>query len=204
MRAWPRAHRALWLLPAVAAAPARAHSPVPGFEGFYVGAIHPFSTPAQALMILGLALLIGGFTPAKARWPLADFLIASFAGLLTGPSGAEPDTPLFAGAFAACALAALAPGMGLFVAIGLAGLGGYLIGDLSVPDPGPARDRLITMAGSMVGANLGLLYLFGLSTILKERFPWPWVPIAFRVAAAWLGAAALLMLALGYAETLSE
>lgn len=188
-------------LPLVAGAtPAHAHSPVPGIEGFYTGILHPFSTPGQALLIVGLALLAGGVAVEKVRWLLGGFLVASFAGLVLGPRIPALDPVLFAMSFAVCALAALAPGKLVPLAVGLAGIGGYLIGEASIPDDGPMRDRVITMSGSIVGANLGLLYLFGLTRFIRERYRWPWVDIACRVVAAWMGAVALLMLALGFTE----
>ena len=51
----------------------------------------------------------------------------------------------------------------------------------------------------MVGANVGLLYVYGMILFVRERYTWEWVGIALRVAAAWLGAISLLMLALRFA-----
>lgn len=192
--------RLAWLPLVVGASPAHAHSPVPGIEGFYVGLVHPYSTPSQALLMLGLALATVRLEMGMLRWLLGCFLLASLAGLVLGPHVSDPDPFLFAAAFAACALAALAPRRLVFLAIVLAGFGGYLIGEISIPDDGPMRDRLFTMSGSIVGANLGLLYLFGINSVIRERFTWPWVDVAYRVVAAWLGAVALLMLALGFVE----
>ena len=192
--------RLAWLPFFMGAKPALAHSPVPGIEGFYVGLIHPFSTPPQALLMIGLALLVGGFAPERARWVFSGFVVASFIGLFAAIGIEELDVIMFAVAFAACALAALLPGKVLPFAIAITCAGAFLIGDASVPDDGPARDRLFTMSGSMVGANIGLLYLFGVSLVIRERYTMAWVTIAFRVAAAWLGAISLLMLALGFAE----
>ncbi|MEM1050059.1 MAG: HupE/UreJ family protein [Pseudomonadota bacterium] len=192
--------RLAWLPVAAAATPAHAHSPVPGIEGFYVGLLHPFSTPSQVLLMVGLGLVAGAFATERARWLLAGFLVASFAGLIFGPGILDLDPLLFAMAFATCALAALAPNKLAPLAITLLGIGGYLIGKASIPDDGPMRDRLFTMSGSIVGANLGLLYLYGFNTIVRERYTWDGVGIAFRVIAAWVGAIALLMLALGFVD----
>ncbi len=193
--------RRLVLLPlGVGAAPAHAHGPIPGIEGFYIGLLHPLSTPSQALLMLGLGLLVGGLAVEKARWALGSFLIASVVALILGPQVANLDQVLFAMAFATGVLAALAPGRLVPLTILLASIGGYLIGEVSIPDDGPMRDRLITMSGSIVGANLGLLYLFGIIHVMRERYKWPWLGTAFRVAAAWLGAVALMMLALGSVE----
>ena len=191
--------RLVWLVPFLGASPAQAHAPFPGLEGFYIGLLHPFSTPSQAAMMIGVAFAVGGFGVEKARWQLAAFLVTSFAGLFLGSASMDLEQVMFAVAFVACAFAALAAGKLAPAVIGLTAVSGFLIGSASIPDAGPARDRLFTMSGSMVGANVGLLYIFGLVNVVRERYTWPWVGIAFRVAAAWLGAIALLMLALGFA-----
>ena len=150
--------------------------------------------------MVGMALLAGAVAVDRVRWFLGTFLLASFAGLLLGPRISDIDTVLFAVAFLVCAQAALVPGKPVVLAVGLAAVGGYLIGEVSIPDDGPTRDRIVTMSGSIIGANLGLLYIFGIINFLREKFTWSWVPIAFRVAAAWVGAVSILMLALGLAE----
>ena len=195
-----RSWRLAWLAVLAGPTPAFAHSPVPGFEGVYVGLIHPFSTPSQALLMIGSSLLVGGFSTERARWLLLGFLIASLVGLAVGPRIPDIDPYLFALAFVACAFAALVPGRLMLLAIASLSFGGFLIGQVSIPDDGPTRDRLFTMLGSMIGANVGLLYLFGIYLVIRERFTWPWVGVAFRVVAAWLGAIASLMLALRYAQ----
>lgn len=193
------AGRLCWLAPAVGAGPAHAHAPIPGIEGFYTGLLHPFSTPAQALLMLGLGLLAGSFDSQRVRWPLGAFLAATLVGVGLGRGPEGLDAALFATAFAAAAWAALAPGRFLPGALVVALVGGVLIAMVSVPDPGPTRDRVITLAGSLVGANLGLLYLAGLTLLARQRDPRAWVRIGLRVAAAWVGAISLLMLALSFA-----
>lgn len=150
--------------------------------------------------MLGSALLVGAFVVKTARWLMMSFLLASLFGLFSGLNDPQLDQAMFALTVVTCALAALLPGRFALPAIALIGLGGVLIGKASIPDDGPMRDRLFTMSGSIAGANLGLLYLFGLNNIVRERYRQPWVGIALRIAAAWLGAIALLMLALGFVE----
>ncbi|MBO9451414.1 HupE/UreJ family protein [Tropicibacter sp. R16_0] len=191
----------LCLLLVLGSSPAYAHAPIPGIKGFYVGLLHPFSTPSQALALLGLGLLLGQFTAEKVRWQLGSFLICCLFAVILGTAELAVDNALFAVALGACTLAALLPGKAFVLALTLSGAGGLLIGCASIPDAGPAVDRVITMAGSTVGANLGLLYIWGASHFLQNRFTAPWVNIGFRVAAAWVGAVSLLMLALGYASS---
>ena len=193
------ARRLCWLPLALAPGQAAAHAPVPGIEGFYIGLLHPFSTPSQALLMVGLGLLVGGFAVNKVAPLLGAFLVFSLVGLFMGSAEWNFKTPMFVVAFLACALAALLPGKLQPVAIALCAIAGFLVGSTSIPDAGPVRDRVATMSGSMVGANVGLLYLFGVALVINERFTWPWVRVAFRIAAAWLGAIALVMLALAYA-----
>jgi hydrogenase/urease accessory protein HupE len=76
--------------------PAYAHSPIPGIEGFYVGLLHPFSTPSQALLMLGLGLLISGLRQKHYPSGLGVFLFSMLATLLVGPSLDKPDVALFA------------------------------------------------------------------------------------------------------------
>jgi hydrogenase/urease accessory protein HupE len=176
--------------------PAYAHSPIPGIEGFYVGLLHPFSTPSQAILMLGLGLLISGLRQSHYPPAFGIFLFSMLATLFIGPLVDNPDVALFASAALVGAMAAIWPKTYLPVALAVVAVGGFLIGQVSIPDPGPMRDRIITMAGSFVGANIGLLYVAGGAIFLKERFNQHWVEVAFRVVSAWLGAVALVMLAL--------
>jgi hypothetical protein len=188
--------RLVWFPFLLGADPAFAHAPIPGIKGFYTGLIHPFSTPAQALLILGLGLLIGGLAVEKIRWNWGTFSVSLLAGLIAGSNSLEVDAMMFASAFAACSVAALFPGRLMQVAIVLSAIGGFLTGSASIPEDGEMQDRIITISGSIVGASIGLLYIFGLILVIRERYTWPWVGTALRVVAAWLGAIALLMLAL--------
>ncbi len=191
--------RFAWIPFVVTASAAHAHAPLPGIIGFYAGMVHPFSSPSQALLLLGLGLLVGGFAPERAKLYLAVFLLLTLLGLVFGTAGASFETGMLIVAFAACSLAALAPGRAWLIVFGLTAVGAALIGAVSIPDDGPLRDRLFTMSGSFLGANLSLLYLWGGSQFLRRRFPQGVTKIGLRVLAAWLGAIALLMIALGFA-----
>ncbi|MXU66045.1 hypothetical protein [Oceanomicrobium pacificus] len=190
---------AVWLPLMLSAGPAFAHAPVPGVRGFYVGLLHPFSTPAQALLMLGLGLLVGHLALPTAGRQLVLFFVAAIAGLVAGQGTGALDLLMFGAAFAASATAALLPGRLVPLVALLVALGGFCIGAVSVPDPGPAADRLFVMSGSIVGATVGLLFLVGIVDVIRDRYNWPWVGIALRIAAAWVAAIALLMLALGVA-----
>lgn len=191
--------RGVWLFGPGVAGPAQAHAPAPGVEGFFLGLAHPVTSPAQIVLILALGLVVGGFATRFLPGMLAVFCAASLALLLAGPVLAALDVPLFAVAFVAAVAAASLPGQGVPVAFALLALGGGLIGQASIPDAGPLQDRIFTMAGSLTGASLGVAYIVGLIVVLRERVRAAWVPIGLRVAAAWVAAIALLMLALSFA-----
>ncbi len=177
--------------------PAYAHSPIPGVLGFYHGLLHPFSTPSQALLMLGLGLLAGGFEKTFARWFLLAFFLSLIAGLI-GPYAGLTDVALYALAIVVSALAAVSHKRLFPLAVLCVAIGGYLIGTVSVPDGGLLRDRVIVMSGSFLGANLSLLYISGLIYLVNERVSWDWTPIAFRVAAAWIAAVSAIMLAMEF------
>ncbi|MFN3130550.1 HupE/UreJ family protein [Roseibium sp.] len=180
---------------------AQAHSPVPGIEGFYVGLLHPFSSPAQILLILSAGLLIGGFPRDRVRWLLAAFLGFSFAGLLWS-GGDVSDILAYTVVIATSALAAASANR-LFPAAGCVAIAGLLLGAMSVPDGGLWWDRFVTMSGSLAGLNILMLYLSGCVVVLNERVHWAMLPVAFRIAAAWIAAVSSMMLAIQFAPASS-
>ncbi len=185
--------------------PAAAHSPIEGIEGFYVGFLHPVSTPSQLLALLALGLLlVHGWPDRAGRW-LGAFVGALAVGMAAGQAGLDPAPlpPVLLGvAVAVAALAALAPAAPGWTRLVAAAATGLLVGVVSTPDPGPMRATLITLAGSFVGANLATVYATGAAGWLRERFPRPWVHIGQRVLSAWVAAIAALMLAFAFASGL--
>ena len=184
----------------VLAPQARAHSPLPGIEGFYSGLLHPFVSSDQVLVILAIGLLFSSFPMHKLRHPFAALGLGLLAGLVLGMPRASPAPWLFGLAVVCATTAALAPGRGLPFAIAF-GLGaGALLGWASLPEAGPLRDRLFTMSGAVVGAGLGTFYLTGALEMLRERWNAPWCTIGARIVGTWLSAIALLMLSLHLAQ----
>lgn len=184
------------LLALCAAPPAYAHSPVPGIEGFYIGLLDPLSAMPQVLVLLGLGLLMASFEKSQAVWQLAAFLVATLVGIVFGAGLLTFNIPLLATATVAGAMAALAPARALAVCVALAAIGGFYVGAVSIPDPGPVRDRIITVAGSFVGANLAVLYIFGAIIYAKEKATAPWLGTALRAVAGGVAVIAALLLAL--------
>ena len=201
MRRWIGAAAVVGLGPG----PAAAHGPIDGIEGFYVGFLHPVSTPPQLLALLALGLLlVHGWPDRAGRW-LGAFVGALAVGMAAGQAGLDPaplPPVLLAVAVAVAALAALAPAAPGWTRLVAAAATGLLVGVVSTPDPGPMRATLITLAGSFVGANLATVYATGAAGWLRERFPRPWVHIGQRVLSAWVAAIAALMLAFAFASGL--
>ncbi|XYK81029.1 MAG: hypothetical protein ROO70_02160 [Labrenzia sp.] len=177
---------------------AQAHSPVPGIEGFYVGLLHPLSSPAQILLILSAGFLIGGFPRDRVRWLLAAFLGFSVAGLFWS-GGNVSDALAYSIAIATSAPAAASANRFFPAAAVCVAIAGLLLGAMSVPDGGLMWDRFVTMSGSLAGLNILMLYLSGCVVVLKERVQWAMLPVAFRIAAAWIAAVSSMMLAIQFA-----
>jgi hypothetical protein len=178
---------------------AAAHAALPGAEGLLAGAAHPFSTPGQVLALLALGLM-GGLAPAEGfSRILCAFAPAAVLGLVVGLwSGGPPiwaEAALLAAASLAGGLAALAPGAAA-PGLGLAGAGGLLLGAMATPEPGPLPDVTFTAAGGLTGAGLAVVYAGGGAGWLRRRAGAPWATLGLRVAASWVAAAAVLMLAL--------
>jgi hypothetical protein len=176
---------------------AAAHSPMPGFEGFYVGLVHPLTVPGHALVLVVVGLVLGLRGPAAARTAFALFLVTLCAGAALGRGMVADATVTWIPLAVALggALLLLVPA-GLAPASMLSALGGLVVGHGSLPDPGPTGAVAITLTGSLVGAPFLLLCAFGVGDVLRERLtPW-WSLTVARVVGGWLVAIATLLLAL--------
>ncbi|MEQ8485539.1 MAG: hypothetical protein RIB46_14370 [Pseudomonadales bacterium] len=182
---------ALW--PAAAAA----HSPMPGFEGFYVGAVHPATVPGQLLALLVLGLLLGVRGPVVARPALVWFLAALVLGLALAPDGgADARSSVVALAVALAGAPLLLWSVRPMLASGYAVAVGLAVGIGLMPEAGAPGAVAITIAGSLVGAPFLVLCVFGATDLLRERLAPAVLTIAARIAGAWLVAIAALLLAL--------
>lgn len=179
-----------------------AHSPIPGIKGFYIGLLHPLTSPAQVLALLALGVAFGLRWPRLFAMAWAAFAGCYLVGIALGQAGvpvASAEPALLALAFATGAFAALWPSGPAAPLIAAAGAAGLLIGIVSTPDPGSLRSTVITLTGSFVGAVVALLYAAGGLGWLYERTSAAWLRIGFRIAAAWISAIAALILALALA-----
>ena len=177
---------------------AQAHSPYPGVRGFYVGALHPLTTPSHVLLIIAISILLGvrvedgqmrflvTVFSATALGLILAFVVASYlpsallilllvtllGALLIGPSA------LPAGALMA-----------------LSGTAGFLLALESIPDPGPFLDVLITVFGSLVGIHYLIMYGSRGARYVVERWDSAPLRIGIKITGSWLTAIGLLMLA---------
>ena len=171
-------------------------------EGFYRGFLHPYVSFDQLLALLGWGVMLGlGRSSWSGRgwWAFAAFTaIGMCFGLLRFVS-ADTSLWLLLIGFLSATIAAIRPSGVLAVFLILAALAGALVGFASIPDPGPLRDTVITVIGSFVGANIGLIYcVLGTSWFL-ERFKQAWSQVAVRILAAWIATISISMAALTFA-----
>lgn len=177
---------------------AAAHTSFEGAEGFYRGLFHPVAEPLQGLLAAAFGTVAARCRRDDAGRAVALALAAAIAGaLIKGLT--LPDTPVstlaLSGAALACGLSLAAfrkiPGA---LALGLATLTGAVTGvnAVSAGDAG----RVATSIGSLSGASLMVIYLLGAgSWLTKQEARHDGLQIAPRVAGAWIGAIAIMILA---------
>lgn len=174
------------------AAPAHAHLVETGLGGFYDGIAHLMVTPADVLMVLGLALFAGqrGSTAARRTallLPLA-WLLGGFAGAHWPAAAPSPllTTLPFALTGALVALDARLRSAGVAAFAVLAGLiHGFADGASMAPaGAGPL---------ALVGAVSAVLFLGMLLAAEVSALPAGWPRIVVRVAGSWIAATGMLM-----------
>ncbi|MBT8148197.1 MAG: HupE/UreJ family protein [Gammaproteobacteria bacterium] len=182
---------------------AQAHSPYPGVRGFYVGALHPLTTPSHVLLIIAISIVLGiRVTEGRMRY-LATIFSATAAGLIL----AFVLASFFPSALLILLLTtvlgiliivpASLPGWALVV---LAGASGFLLALESIPDPGVFLDVLITVVGSLVGIHYLIMYGSKGASYALDRWDSQVMQIGIKVVGSWITAIGLLMLALTLAN----
>jgi len=178
------------LLPLVA----EAHSPIKGVAPFYGGVAHPFVVPAHVMAMITLGLFIGRQPSERLGEHMVVVIAALVAGVgLAGWTG-DPDTdvPLLV---TICLIAVAVawprawPPALVSVVVGVVAL---LIALGSTPDGVAGTPRRLHLAGCCMGVLLGVCWV----CIVAEHARRPWQQIAVRVVASWIGASALLVMAL--------
>ena len=182
---------------------ALAHSPYPGVRGFYVGAMHPLTTPSHVLLIIAISILLGlRVTEGRMRYLIAVFT-ATATGLISAfvLSGVIPSALLILLVTTVMGGLIIVPtSLPGWVFIMLAGLSGFLLALESIPDPGAFLDVLITVIGSLVGIHYLIMYGSKGTEYALERWNSQVLQIGIKVVGSWITAIGLLMLALTIAN----
>jgi urease accessory protein len=183
--------RAVWLALAliVSSFPATAHDAIAGGGPFVNGILHPIIEPAHLLSLLALGLWIGRQDRETLRRAIVAFAVALIAGLVAGSLATVPPSIPLGLAFILAGLAASGwrpPAATVAAMIAVAAR--FVIGlDSGTDDWAPA-------GGAWVGAMLIVLNVVNLAM----RVTAPWLQIACRIAAAWIAAIALMLLAFSW------
>lgn len=159
------------------------------------GVLHPLAVTQHLLALMAAGLLAG-------RWSGQRFEPALWAGFgcLAVGLALAPQSPLPGVAIGLTVLTLLAsllvvsnrPIAGAF-ALPAVALTCLLVGvDSPVPPDGLPGNSIAAGAGTFLGAGLTVFYLAFAARLASK----PWQLIGVRVAASWLGAVALLMMAL--------
>lgn len=194
-----------WSLSVAAAAAvvpgaAWAHGTIAGAGAFYSGALHPFASPAHLIVLLTLGLAIGQRAEREVERtgaPLAALAAALAVGLALHAWAGDPDTDrvLLAGAAViGLAVAAAWRWPTLWLAL-LAAAVGLAVGLASGPSGVQGGARVTMLAGTGLAAFAATAYTAVMTATIRQ----PWLRIAVRVFGSWFAAAALLVLALGFA-----
>jgi hydrogenase/urease accessory protein HupE len=179
-----------------------AHAPVPGVKGFYVGLLHPFSMAAELLVLLAFSLLVSQHRSIRENmWK--SFALGSIVGLgLATGSWITFDANLPLLVLTVCVGLSVAGALSLPLPVALFASAaiGFLVGRVSLADPGPLAAVVFTTSGAFLGAHM----LFFLVTAglfkLKDKIYWPSMPVAFRVAGSWISAISILLAAVTFHE----
>ena len=185
------------LLPVLALpADAHAHTAMPGMNHFMGGVLHPVTTPAHVLILLGLGISLGQHLPLRLRQSLLVFapLAAVALALTTAFPFTMPQPVLIGIALCAGAVVALGRPLPPFARGALFAAGALAMG----LDSGVETGGVAVVIKTLLGTWLGLLaYLFSIAyyaSLAVERKK-QWLNIGLRVVGSWIVAISLLMLA---------
>lgn len=174
---------------------ADAHLVVEGAGEVVNGALHPFISPSQVMVLLGLGLLLGRRLPFEMGMPVKVFAGASAASLLVTLAGAKGEVypPLMI--IIAMIIAALVAFDRLwqpwvYGAVCALAAGG--VGLDSGVEQGTTVEKLKTLAGTWMALVAFVFYIAACASHAEGR---KWAVTAIRIAAAWTIAIAVLMLA---------
>lgn len=176
-------------------ATAHAHTPIQGLGEVASGLLHPLTTPAHVLILLGLGLLIGQRQPLNLKTPLLTFVPASAMALgltCTGWVAGVNQPLLITIAFAVGILVALDKPLPRWPTRCLFGLAAVLIGLDSRVENGGALAVFKTLLGTWISLLVVLCDVAIYGSYCTKR---KWTQIGTRVLGSWIVAISMLVLA---------
>ena len=181
----------LFALPAAA----HAHTQIEGAGDVLNGLLHPLSTPAHVLVLLGLGLLAAQQSPPNLKTPMITFLPVSAIALLLTTTGVVTGVyppVLSCIALIAGVLVALEARLPRLACIVLFAAAAVAIGFDSAVESGSTVAVLKRLFGTWVSLSLVIFNLaYYVSLWAKQK----WQKIGVRVVGSWLIAISFLVLA---------
>lgn len=177
---------------------AEAHAPIAGLGIFYAHLLDPFVAPSHGLLLVAAALMCGQQGRDGARRGVVAFCIAFACGLIAtqfGAMGGVREQVLLAASLVIGAAVCLDRPVGRLVTVLAAAGAGLLLGLDSETAGETPRENALTLAGLASGLFYMLILIAGLTVGFKKH----WHRIGVRIAASWIVAASVLVLALSLA-----
>ena len=176
-------------------ASASAHTVVSGVGDFFGGVLHPLTTPAHVLLLLGLGIYLGQQVPLKLKASLFVFVTVSALALgltTTGLVKTVPPPLIIGLALLAGVLVALEIPPATWISRGLFALAALAIGLDSAVETGTGWVVVKTLLGTWTG----LIIIVADVAFYSSKFTkWQWQRVGLRVAGSWITAASLMILA---------
>lgn len=174
---------------------AEAHVSIEGFGAVGNGALHPLVSPAHALLLVGLALMIGQRAPLDLGTPMRVFAAVSAIALMLTTGGwiTEVYQPVLIvialgiGGMVAFERSTSALAIQLAAALVAAG-----IGLDSTAEPGPVFETIKMLLGTWLAMNGVTAYL---AICVSHGSDKAWARTGIRIAGSWIVAISLMVLA---------
>ena len=168
---------------------------VSGVGDFFGGVLHPLTTPAHVLLLLGLGIYLGQQVPLKLKTSLFVFVPVSALALgltITGLVKTVPPPLIISLALLAGVLVALEIPPATWISRGLFALAALAIGLDSAVETGTGWVVVKTLLGTWTGL---IIIVADLAFYSSKFTKWQWQRVGLRVAGSWITAASLMILA---------
>jgi hypothetical protein len=166
--------------------------------GIVGGLLHPVSTPAQVVALLGLGLIAGRNFSAAGTVIVAAFALGLAAGLgaIAWGVGETPASDVLLASATLCGLlAASGVTTPVLPAVAVALVAGTALGLDSPPESILLGEAVAMLVGTACGGVAALT----MTAFVASRMARLWKGILLRVAGSWIAAIAILVLALRWA-----